>query len=230
MSFFLFPIPLEWFHRGRRCVLIYGHVSPAVVYKSCTSIHDWNKRNSAGHVDPLGCSSMFWNNTLDYFKLEQKDFRRPCWSTWVFRHDFPLRQSMIDGLCFLSFVMQATPFVYLLDLTCPLMEGSQCKHHNTNCLSPLLNVVSGRLSQDPKHMLCSLSLRTRSSYPFLIVCICFRWREFCVSRYWSSCRIPKSCPSSYGNLSRVKICISFSFKRKRKQTAVTNITIRFRIV
>ena len=73
--------------------------------------------------------------------------------------------------------MYACLTLYACRLSFSLTKGSHCEHYKANFHSPLRNVVLDGLSRDPKRMLCFLSLRTRSSYHFLVVCICLRFLE-----------------------------------------------------
>ena len=96
---------------------------------------------------------------------------------------------------------------YACRLSFSLMKGSYYKHYNADFHSPLRNVVLDSLSCDPRPFPWGRGRATASSlFVFAFVDV-----NFTFSRNWSSCRTTKSCPSGYGNLNRVNICIVLIF-------------------
>ena len=135
--------------RGRRISTFDSGIPPEITH---STISNRNKRISASNVDPLRCSRM--SHLL----------------TWL--TGFASCLSRCEQLR-----LYACLTLYACRLSFSLTKGSHCEHYKANFHSPLRNVVLDGLSRDPKRMLCFLSLRTRSSYHFLVVCICLRFLE-----------------------------------------------------
>ena len=114
---------------------------------------------------------------------------------------------MIDWLCFLSFAMQATPLVCLLDFIClstELLFNERVSLRASQRKFPLTTAKCGfgwSFTRSQAHVVFPFPEdEVELPLPRGLYLPSF-------SRNWSSCRTPKSCPSCYGNLNRVNICI-----------------------